>query len=99
MAHILKSLGGRYSNRKVKIVERVRFGAGSILAAVAGNFAVLLLGQVLQGAGRKGEVDLFPRLWPCLCVPPWGVPESYPQRGAPGIPFTSRFNLIHGRNE
>lgn len=49
-APILGSLGDRYGHRKVLILTLAIFVAGSVLAAVAGSFAFLLLGRVLQGA-------------------------------------------------
>ncbi|OYD70698.1 MFS transporter [Rhodococcus sp. OK302] len=48
-APILGSLGDRYGHRKIMIVTLAIFVMGSVLAAVAGSFAVLLFGRILQG--------------------------------------------------
>lgn len=49
-APVLGSFGDRHGHRLILIIVLSFFTAGSLLAALAPNFAVLLLGRVLQGA-------------------------------------------------
>ncbi|KAK3329727.1 major facilitator superfamily transporter [Apodospora peruviana] len=54
----LASLSSIFGRKNLIYVSSFLFGAGSLIAALAGNFTVILVGRTIQGAGGGGIITL-----------------------------------------
>ena len=73
-------LGDIYGRRRVFLIGMAVFGAGSVLAALASDDAVLVAARVVQGAGGAAMLSLS------LAIVSHGSREQQGQRLASGPP-------------